>query len=141
MPWPRTSQASRGRLVRTATFPLPQAAVKVPVGTRNPHARAKHGALQHAAIVASGGTPTGRLRCVAVTAIADLSDTDDEDMLSPEEVAAMFSVSARTIRRLAAAGKLGAVRIGGQWRMPREGLPRPIDVPPRHTSTRTRRHR
>ena len=38
------------------------------------------------------------------------------EWLTAEEVAAMYGVSAPTIRRLAAAGEIPATRIGRQWR-------------------------
>ncbi|RLC61233.1 MAG: DNA-binding protein [Chloroflexota bacterium] len=38
--------------------------------------------------------------------------------VTPEEVAARFHVTPRTVRRWAAQGKLDAIRVGRQWRIP-----------------------
>lgn len=42
--------------------------------------------------------------------------------LTPEEVAKKLKVSARTVRRWAAEGKLSALRVGRQWRIPANAL-------------------
>ncbi len=44
--------------------------------------------------------------------------------VTPEEVAARFRVTPRTVRRWAAEGKLEAVRVGRQWRIPVDALER-----------------
>lgn len=44
--------------------------------------------------------------------------------ITPEEVAARFRVTPRTVRRWAAEGKLEAVRVGRQWRIPLDALER-----------------
>lgn len=41
---------------------------------------------------------------------------------TPEEVAARFRVTPRTVRRWAAEGKLKAIRVGRQWRIPMDAL-------------------
>jgi excisionase family DNA binding protein len=48
----------------------------------------------------------------------DMSD----DLLSVAEVAERLSVSGATVRRWIGQGRLGAVRAGGQWRIPRADL-------------------
>jgi excisionase family DNA binding protein len=44
--------------------------------------------------------------------------------LTPEEVAARFRVTPRTVRRWAAEGKLEAIRVGRQWRIPADAMER-----------------
>lgn len=39
-------------------------------------------------------------------------------MLSPQRVAKDWGVSPRTVQRLASSGRLAAVKVGRQWRIP-----------------------
>lgn len=45
-------------------------------------------------------------------------------LLTPEQVAGRWQVSARTVRRLCDQGRLRAVRVGGQWRVSAEAVER-----------------
>jgi excisionase family DNA binding protein len=49
-------------------------------------------------------------------------------MYSVKEIAIMLGLSERTIFRLMKAGKIQAVRIGGQWRIPRSEVEKYIKV-------------
>lgn len=45
-----------------------------------------------------------------------------DDLQSPEQVAARFSVSRSTVYHWIKTGQLRALRIGGRWRIPRDAV-------------------
>ena len=45
-----------------------------------------------------------------------------EELLSPEQIASELSVTSRTVRGWCKAGRIPAIRVGGQWRIPRSWL-------------------
>lgn len=51
-------------------------------------------------------------------------------MLTPQQVAAQWSCSDETVRRLCRSGQLRAMRLGDSWRIPSEAL---IEYRQRHT--------
>jgi len=53
-----------------------------------------------------------------------MADVWQRTYFTPEEVAARFRVTPRTVRRWAAEGKLEAIRVGRQWRIPADALER-----------------
>jgi excisionase family DNA binding protein len=53
-----------------------------------------------------------------------MADVWDRTYVTPEEVAKRFRINPRTVRRWAADGRLEAVRIGRQWRIPVNALER-----------------
>ena len=54
----------------------------------------------------------------------------DKPYYSPEEVAEYYDVSPETIRRMCRDGQIpGAIRVGRQWRIPREYLQRNRNIP------------
>ena len=44
------------------------------------------------------------------------------EFFTPEEVAAKLKVSARTVKRMCAAGLLGGRRAGNRWRIPASAI-------------------
>lgn len=50
--------------------------------------------------------------------------TDDEDLITPDEMARALRVSGATVRNFIARGDVTASKVGRQWRIPRSELAR-----------------